>query len=82
MEQNGLQLEVTQGAIDAIAAQGYDPLFGARPLKRVIQQRIQNPLATELLKGEFTEGSVVRIDFRRDEFVIERADQPEPVAAG
>ena len=43
--------------MDALANQGYDPTFGARPLKRVIQQQIQNPLATEILKGEFTEGT-------------------------
>ena len=72
LEQNGLTLDVTAAALDEIAVQGYDPLYGARPLKRVIQQRIQNPLATEILRGEFAEGSVVRIDFRDGEFTFER----------
>ncbi|HEY1535298.1 MAG TPA: hypothetical protein VGF76_14825, partial [Polyangiaceae bacterium] len=58
----------------ALAAEGYDPAFGARPLKRVIQNRIQNPLATELLKGEFPPHSIVRVDHRDDEFVFERID--------
>ncbi len=68
LEQAGLDLEVTEEAIDEISRQGYDPAYGARPLKRVIQQQIQNPLATELLKGHFPEGSVVKIDFRDGEF--------------
>jgi ATP-dependent Clp protease ATP-binding subunit ClpB len=82
LAQNGLTLEVTDRALDAIAVQGYDPVFGARPLKRVIQQKLQNPLATEILKGEFEEGSTVRIDFRDEEFTFELAAQQEPVGAG
>ncbi len=54
LEQQGISLTVTEPARNAMAAQGYDPTYGARPLKRVIQQRIQNPLATELLKGEIS----------------------------
>jgi ATP-dependent Clp protease ATP-binding subunit ClpB len=68
----GLGLIVMPAAIDAIAKQGYDPTFGARPLKRVIQQRIQNPLAIEILKKEFPEGSSVRIDCVDGEFTFER----------
>jgi len=73
LAQKNIELEVTDAAIEAIAEQGYDPTFGARPLKRVIQQRIQNPLAVEMLKREFDEGSRVRIDFRGGEFTFERA---------
>jgi len=69
----GLELEITDAAINEIAARGYDPTYGARPLKRVIQQQVQNPLATEILKGEFPEGAQVRIDFRDGEFVFDRA---------
>jgi ATP-dependent Clp protease ATP-binding subunit ClpB len=76
MEQNGLTLEVTEAALDEIAVQGYDPVYGARPLKRVIQQRIQNPLATEILRGEFAEGSTVLVDFRDGEFTFGRTEQP------
>ena len=54
-------------------------MYGARPLKRVIQQQMQNPLATEILKRQFSEGSTVQIDFRDDEFVFERVEQPQPV---
>ena len=80
LEQVGLALEVIEAAIDEIARRGYDPTYGARPLKRVIQQQVQNPLATEILKGEFPDGSLVRIDFRDGEFAFEREEQHEPVA--
>jgi ATP-dependent Clp protease ATP-binding subunit ClpB len=66
-----LTLEVTDAARTEIAARGYDPTFGARPLKRVIQQSLQNPLATELLKEEYPEDSLVRIDYRDGEFTFE-----------
>jgi ATP-dependent Clp protease ATP-binding subunit ClpB len=75
LAEKGIGLEVTPEAIQRIAEEGYDPAFGARPLKRVIQQRIQNPLAVEILKREFTEGSKVKVDFRRGEFTFERIDQ-------
>ena len=68
----GITLECTDGAIDEIARLGYDPVYGARPLKRVIQQQLQNELARELLGGQFPEGSRVRIDFVQDEFTFER----------
>jgi ATP-dependent Clp protease ATP-binding subunit ClpB len=65
-----------------VALEGYDPTYGARPLKRVIQQRIQNPLAVELLKQQFGEGSRVRIDYADGEFTFERGEKAEPVAQG
>jgi ATP-dependent Clp protease ATP-binding subunit ClpB len=78
VEQAGLGLEVTEAALDAVALIGYDPVYGARPLKRVIQQKLQNPLATELLKGTFTEGSTVRIDYEDGDFKFERVASTEP----
>ena len=56
LHEKGIALEVTAAAMDAIAAEGYDPIYGARPLKRVIQQRIQNPLAAEILKRRVCRG--------------------------
>ena len=70
-EKAGITLECTDNALDEIARLGYDPLYGARPLKRVIQQQLQNELARELLSGKFPEGSSVRIDFVQDGFVFE-----------
>ncbi len=63
-----ISLAVTPAARSAIAVEGYDPTYGARPLKRVIQQRIQNPLATELLKGTFTEGGHITVDYQDGDF--------------
>jgi ATP-dependent Clp protease ATP-binding subunit ClpB len=70
LEQRGYHLDVSEAARQEIANRGYDPLYGARPLKRVIQQELQNPLATELLKGEFEEGATIRIDYSADEFTF------------
>jgi len=70
--EKGIELEVTGAALNEIAREGYDPTYGARPLKRVIQQRIQNPLALEILKREFGEGSRVKVDCVDGEFGFER----------
>ena len=68
LEQQGLSLNVTDAARNAIAIEGYDPVYGARPLKRVLQQRIQNPLAVELLKSEFRDGDCVQVDYRDGDY--------------
>ena len=67
----GITLECGASAVDEIARLGYDPSYGARPLKRVIQQQLQNPLARELLSGRFPEGTRVKIEFHQDEFTFE-----------
>jgi len=67
----GITLDCTEAAIDEIARLGYDPVYGARPLKRAIQQQLQNELARELLSGKFPEGSRVKVDFVQDGFVFE-----------
>lgn len=68
LKERGLTLEVTESAVEELAAQGYDPSFGARPLRRVIQQQIENPLAVDLLKGEFPEGSTIEVDAQNGDF--------------
>jgi ATP-dependent Clp protease ATP-binding subunit ClpB len=72
-EKAGITLECSEKALDEVARLGYDPVYGARPLKRVIQQQLQNPLAKELLSGRFPEGSHVKIEFVQDGFVFERS---------
>jgi len=74
LAQKEIRLEVTGAAVDAIAEKGYDPAFGARPLKRVIQQQIQNPLALEILKRGLTEGSRVKVDCLDGEFTFDRIE--------
>jgi ATP-dependent Clp protease ATP-binding subunit ClpB len=66
----GIELELTDGAQDYLANQGYDPAFGARPLKRLIQREIQDPLAMRLLSGEVSEGSIVTVDAGADGLVF------------
>ena len=74
----GLTLQVTDAAIDQVAAAGYDPSYGARPLKRVIQKEVQNPLATSLLKQSYPEGATLLVDFRDGRFQFRSADSPAP----
>ena len=66
-------LRLSEGAESQIASEGYDPVYGARPLKRVIQQRIENPLAQKILSGEFGPGDEVVADFRGGAFVFDKA---------
>jgi ATP-dependent Clp protease ATP-binding subunit ClpB len=75
-----IRLELTPAAMDLIASEGYDPTYGARPLKRVIQRRLQDPLAMALLDGKFGEGDTVLIDAERGELVMRKAGRPEPAA--
>ncbi len=70
LEENGYQLEVSEAARNLIAEEGYDPVYGARPLKRVIQQRLQNALANEILSGEYPEGSKITVDAAPDGFIF------------
>ena len=72
LEAQKITLLITDAAKAAIASEGYDPAYGARPLKRVIQQRLQNQLASELLKGHIEEGSAVRIDYKNEMFSFEK----------
>ncbi len=65
-----MTLEVSEAALDRLAAAGFDPVYGARPLKRAIQQQIENPLAQEILKGRFGPGAVIRADVADGELVF------------
>jgi len=69
-----LKVEVSDAARKLLAEEGYDPQFGARPLKRLIQQRIENPIATRILAGEFAEGDtiVIDVDSSRHDFSFTR----------
>jgi ATP-dependent Clp protease ATP-binding subunit ClpA len=62
LEQKDLTLTVTPEAIGELAREGYDPVYGARPLKRLIQKKIQDRLALMLLEGEIVPGDAVRLD--------------------
>jgi ATP-dependent Clp protease ATP-binding subunit ClpB len=67
-----ISLRLTEAAKRILARKGYDPVYGARPLKRAIQQSIENPLAMEILKGRFPEGAEVLADAEGDRITFSR----------
>jgi ATP-dependent Clp protease ATP-binding subunit ClpB len=71
LRERRIELELTKAARQYLADTGYDPVYGARPLKRVIQREVQDPLALALLRGEFAEGDTVRVDNRDGRVVFE-----------
>ena len=72
-----ITLQLTPAAMDLIANEGYDPVYGARPLKRVIQRRLQDPLAMAVLDGKFREGDTVLVDAEKGELVLRKAGAKE-----
>lgn len=68
-----MALVISDAALDRLGEAGFDPVYGARPLKRVIQQRLENPLAQRILAGEYGPGDVIRVDVEGDELTFERA---------
>jgi ATP-dependent Clp protease ATP-binding subunit ClpB len=77
----GLGLALTNAAKELVADAGWDPTYGARPLKRAIQRLIENPLALRLLEGDFAEGDTVRVDVADGELVFAKAPAAEPAVA-
>ncbi|MFZ7220781.1 ATP-dependent chaperone ClpB [Bordetella hinzii] len=75
LEKQEMQLEVTDAALAEIARVGFDPVFGARPLKRAIQQQIENPVAKLILQGVFGPRDVVPVDYQDGKFVFTRTLQ-------
>jgi len=74
-----MKLEVTDAALKEIASVGFDPLYGARPLKRAIQQQIENPLAKAILEGQFAAKDTIRVDAKKGAITFDKA--PHAVAA-
>ena len=70
LEDRRITLEMTQAAISDIATRGYNPVYGARPLKRLIQQNVETPLAKLLVKGELKDGDTATVDYKEGEIVI------------
>jgi len=68
LESHGYGLELSDAALGMLGATGFDPVYGARPLKRAIQQQIENPLAQKILAGEFDQGDVIKVDVEGERF--------------
>jgi ATP-dependent Clp protease ATP-binding subunit ClpB len=74
LAERGVGLVVTDAARRALAEEGFDPVYGARPLRRTIQRRIQDPLALRLLEGEYADGDTVVVDWDGAEYTFRREE--------
>jgi ATP-dependent Clp protease ATP-binding subunit ClpB len=81
LAERGLTVELTDAAKEQLVEAGWDPTYGARPLKRALQRLVENPLAKALLEGGFGEGDAIRVDARDGELVFEKAVAAEAAAA-
>ena len=75
LAERGLAIELTDAAKEAIGEAGWDPTYGARPLKRAIQRLLENPLALRLLEGDFAAGDTIEVDAQNGDLVFEKAGQ-------
>ena len=69
LEERGYETQISDEALHLLSKNGYDPVYGARPLKRAIQQQIENPLAQQILSGELIPGKLVRLEVKDDHIV-------------
>ncbi|MCL5051868.1 MAG: AAA family ATPase, partial [Gammaproteobacteria bacterium] len=70
LRERDMDLILSDGALDRLAEVGYDPVYGARPLKRVIQREIENPLAQKLLRGDFGPGEIIEVVLEGESFTF------------
>jgi ATP-dependent Clp protease ATP-binding subunit ClpB len=73
LQERDMDLTLDDAARDLLGEAGFDPVYGARPLKRAIQQQVENPLAQRILKGEFTPGARIRATTRDGQIVFNKA---------
>jgi len=82
LEDRKVTLELTDAAKEALVREGYDRVYGARPLRRTVERRVENPLSKRILAGEFGEGDHVFVDYVDGEYTFAKAVAAEPLAAG
>ena len=71
LEHNGVQLEVSSAAVDLFAYEGYDPQFGARPVKRVLQRMLLNELSKQIIAGTINVDRPIRVEVKANEIIFE-----------
>jgi ATP-dependent Clp protease ATP-binding subunit ClpB len=82
LAEQDIEIELTPTAVDALAREGFDPEFGARPLKRAIQRHVQNPIAEAILGGKLVRGQKALVDSEDDHFVVHAIEgKPSEVEA-
>lgn len=79
LKDRNIRLTITDAAKEYLAEKGYDPTFGARPLRRLIEREIETPLARMIIAGEVKEGQTVRVDFDGEKLILEVAREVEKV---
>ena len=72
LKEHNISFEITEDAKEFLATRGFNPVYGARPLKRVIRQLVENPLSKEILAQKFVDGDCIRIDVQDDELVFNK----------
>jgi ATP-dependent Clp protease ATP-binding subunit ClpC len=72
LSEHGIEVDITDSARTWLAQEGYDPAFGARPLKRALQKHVESPLSIRILQGEFGEGDRVIVDFAEEDGLVFR----------
>lgn len=70
LEEHGLKVELSEAARDWLAQEGYDPIYGARPLRRALQKYVESPLSVKVLSGEYTQGDTVEVDIDENKHVV------------
>jgi ATP-dependent Clp protease ATP-binding subunit ClpB len=80
LAERGIRIELTDEAKEHVAEAGWDPTYGARPLKRALQRLVENPLAMRLLDGDFGDGDTIRVDVQDGELAFEKAEAAQPAA--
>ena len=79
LDKRHVSITLTTEATDLLIEEGYDPVYGARPLKRVLQKRVVDPLALKLIQGEIRDGANVRVQAQAGELVFEVVSNSEPM---
>ena len=82
LQARDMDLRLTDQALDRLAQAGFDPVYGARPLKRAIQQSVENPLAQEILAGKFSAGDSIVVDVHGDKLGFRREGSRRRSASG
>ncbi|HEA64187.1 MAG TPA: type VI secretion system ATPase TssH, partial [Pseudohongiella sp.] len=77
---NDLAIEVSDAVLDKVAELGYDPVYGARPLRRAVQNWIENPLAQRVIQGEYEPGDCILVDVDENGFIFDKRSQQGPRA--
>jgi ATP-dependent Clp protease ATP-binding subunit ClpC len=80
LKEKEIKLEITDAAKDFLGERGYDPAFGARPLRRIIERMVEDPLSEALLTGRFHSGDTVKIDCQNGEIILESVELVSPPA--